>query len=1050
MTVSGGGEDDQYTLHVRLKNSLSGEAEVVAVSLERIEEASEDAATAQRRLESQTKDTSGELKQAAVSGKMGAEGVEEYGDEAAKAAVKSKMLERQAKKTNRALKESKTGFLGFIKFGFDFNKVFSAYKIFVIADAIQFLATGINALGAAAVAAINGLAPLSGMLAVYPGALAAGVQGMVAYKIGLHGIGDALKAIMDPNADPEKVAAALKELTPEGIATVRAIKSLRGEWKGLTRDVQSALLDNVGGYIRDLGGRYIPVLNKGLSLTASNLNDVVGYTHEWLDTRRAQQTLFGIMKSNAAVVGNFGRGGSDMFRLFMEFLYAARPLMRAVSADFATFMKNAADFTGDNRSNLSDWLMGSYDLWQKTWDVLKDFGAGLFNIFRNSAPLSRAMGNDMVRIGKAFREWTESDEGQRKTRQFFRDLIPVVRELGSWIKDIGTQWFRLTTGDEGNFLETSRILRTELMPALVEFANTTAGEFIPKLAKLITLWVQSPTFPTQALSSFLDILTKISEAIIGFTSELPPSWQKFISNMFALGLIMKMSPGALVGRVFGAGAGKLATGGALGALGRAGKPVPVMVMNPGFGAPGGAGGIVGSAGKGGAAAGGRFSRVKGALGRGAGVGGALAGTAALMWGATTDNRAMGNIATGAGLGSFAGPWGAAAGAGIGAVVSGIQAQLNEGKMMDNIKKTFDTGKVADMKKALSVLNEEMKKYDGMTEQLKMSSAEYRQKLELQEGLIERIDNAAARATARAAARQSMMRRLNGEYADDIAKLPKEVITQLKTPGVIDSIEYIEVLRDQYDLTPKEVKTLIATSGIIKTYKDIDKLQEEYKLTGKDVVTMITTNGLPLTIDRIHQLQREYDLTRKDVMTLIKANADQAWAELQRIDTAYSGLSRKAYYITLETRGSGAGFRGSPADVLNYKGGSYNKMTEGIVGEFGPEAHITPSGAITLLGRHGPEWRRWGPGAILPASATADPSSGDTGDAPSWAVGVLRRAQQDAAGTMYRPDAQRGAEGQGTHNEFKFSAKIYATSDVDVENAVERGFRKMQREAEERK
>lgn len=52
----------------------------------------------------------------------------------------------------------------------------------------------------------------------------------------------------------------------------------------------------------------------------------------------------------------------------------------------------------------------------------------------------------------------------------------------------------------------------------------------------------------------------------------------------------------------------------------------------------------------------------------------------------------------------------------------------------------------------------------------------------------------------------------GEYKSELMGLPTEVITQILTPGALDSAKDIEALVRKYELTPELVKTIISLSG----------------------------------------------------------------------------------------------------------------------------------------------------------------------------------------------------------------------------------------------
>lgn len=121
--------------------------------------------------------------------------------------------------------------------------------------------TGVAQLGAA-------LVPVAGAAGLLPAAFAAAGVGAATLVAGFWGIGDAIK-----NAgDPAKFAEALKKLSPEARATVLAFKDLSPSLKDLQLEVQNQLFDGMSARVKDLGGKYIPVLKDGMSGLATEFN----------------------------------------------------------------------------------------------------------------------------------------------------------------------------------------------------------------------------------------------------------------------------------------------------------------------------------------------------------------------------------------------------------------------------------------------------------------------------------------------------------------------------------------------------------------------------------------------------------------------------------------------------------------------------------------------------------------------------------------------------------------------------------------------------------
>lgn len=117
-------------------------------------------------------------------------------------------------------------------------------------------------------AALVAVAPAAAVAAT--GIAAIGLAG-AALKIGMSGVGDAVKAALDPS-DPEAYAAALAKLSPNARAFVQEIHALQPAFAGIKAAVQDRLFENLGASLRTTATAVLPTLKKGLVDAAGALN----------------------------------------------------------------------------------------------------------------------------------------------------------------------------------------------------------------------------------------------------------------------------------------------------------------------------------------------------------------------------------------------------------------------------------------------------------------------------------------------------------------------------------------------------------------------------------------------------------------------------------------------------------------------------------------------------------------------------------------------------------------------------------------------------------
>lgn len=123
-----------------------------------------------------------------------------------------------------------------------------------------------------------GLGAISSALNAIPAAVATAVTAFAALKIGISGVGDALKAANTP-AQLAAQTAAFNNLAPAAQQTVLAIRNLAPAFQGLQQSVQGALFTGLADQVGRVNA-LLPVLQSGLTADAAGLNlvarDILG------------------------------------------------------------------------------------------------------------------------------------------------------------------------------------------------------------------------------------------------------------------------------------------------------------------------------------------------------------------------------------------------------------------------------------------------------------------------------------------------------------------------------------------------------------------------------------------------------------------------------------------------------------------------------------------------------------------------------------------------------------------------------------------------------
>jgi hypothetical protein len=946
--------------------------------------------------------------------------------------------------------------LGFIK-----TIAMLGLKIGVLTSLLTVLGLGIEGLGAAAYAAVAGLAPLTGMIIAYPGLLAAAGQAFAVFKLATSGMGDYLKVRMDPNATAAEIAAASKGMAKSQVKFIDAVAKQKSAWTNLKKSVGGAFFAGLDKTFTNLAETYIPMLNKHLTKTATIMNGIVKKFGKWMGGKEGTSTFAGIMSNNNKIIGNMGPGILNFIKILALLVHDAGPMLIQMSKDVAGLSGDLLGKTRSNEAKLTAFFSHSYDLFKNIARVSGDYVEALYNIGKASKPLSNWMGKKIDLGGQGLLKWTEDEANIKKVRQWFRDMIPVVREIAFWIRDLSLALDKIVGSSDS--LKLSKTMRKELLPSLTNFIiwmNQQATPFIKGFSKFIGNLKEAGF-----LGGFIKAFSLFGKGMLGLSealAKLPDNMKKlitFVSGIVSIiGMLQlgKQAVGALTG-------GKIAskiTGGLLGK----GMGTRVFVTNwpPKFGGPDKpGGGFFGGLGS--------FGKYVAAVTPLAALA-AIGGWAVNKWTPQPDLPTSTNpAAAGGGLSSpnswrtpdlvpnfgdiahdmNPGNWGwglpddlfGAPSKEATKEVDAYRAQLEEtARVFSLLPQDVQThmvlyGAPESKRAAIDLANTyDLTKKERITLfralGIPLSSAQVARLLHLY-GLVPPDLTTTAHfdagiAKLRIDSYRSKLASIPGMESATPPKQPRTPKTPNKRPGK---------------------PTMQGKGPLLKGYGPPKKVDNPFDNVPKDVTTSFHVKGLPQATNTANK----HDKTVRDVpdywATQFKTlGAEPAITAANNVKDAVNGIdTNKQIDINLALHGLGR-FNSAMAALSNfglYAGGETVAGKTYMTGELGAEAFVTRSGAIKMLGINGPEIGQLGAGAVIPASATADPFRGNTGEAPAWAVQTLQKA------VLGGPRGTRDGRDDGMQPLPPIYMDVYPQASFDLELAVKRGIQRAQTEARER-
>lgn len=155
------------------------------------------------------------------------------------------------------------------------------------------------AVGIAQVA--TSLVQLSGAAGLVPGALFAAAGALVAVKIGVEGVGQAIKDI-----GTDKFAADLAKLSPNARQFVTELATLKPALTDLKLDVQDSLFEGFGVRLKDLASNLLPTVRAGLAGFAASLNQTTQGVFAFFSASTVKSDLADTFGSAQVAVSNLG------------------------------------------------------------------------------------------------------------------------------------------------------------------------------------------------------------------------------------------------------------------------------------------------------------------------------------------------------------------------------------------------------------------------------------------------------------------------------------------------------------------------------------------------------------------------------------------------------------------------------------------------------------------------------------------------------------------------------------------------------------------------
>lgn len=246
------------------------------------------------------------------------------------------------------------------------------------------IAAAIGAAAQAIAVLVVGLAKLIGLAPLVVPAVLSMVSAFAALKIAFSGVGEALKAGWE--GDAEKLTEAMKKLHPEAQALVKALIKLKPALEDFKKSIQGAFFRDMAKEIQALAIVYLPLLQNHLTAVASIFNEFFVSFFRWLQTKEVVQDWKDVFAGLQVILGNALHSLLNVIDGFRHIGVVATPILAQLTSNLVAATQKFAEFMARSREDgsLQNFIRDALQVGRQLLDIF----VNLYHVF---APILTAL-----------------------------------------------------------------------------------------------------------------------------------------------------------------------------------------------------------------------------------------------------------------------------------------------------------------------------------------------------------------------------------------------------------------------------------------------------------------------------------------------------------------------------------------------------------------------------------------------------------------------------------------------------------------------------------
>jgi phage-related protein len=293
-------------------------------------------------------------------------------------------------------------------------------------------AGGIATASAGVLALARSAAPAVAAVAALPAAMAAAKVASGTLKVGLVGVGDAMSAVAE--GDAEKLNESLKKLSPNAKAFVKQASAMRKQVMGVQQATQNRLFRGLDDDLSRLGKSLLPTARKGMVGVAGALNGIGHEAAKTASTPWFRGQVAKVFQGTTGIVRTLQGAVRPLLESVLRLAVAGMPLVRQLTAWAVQGIRVAAAWlrARTESGQLAHAVAGVSDGLAALGRIGSNLIQTLINI-TGQAVLFGGASTDLLgsleRLTGAMAAWTASASGQAAAAGLFRSLGQSAAQL---------------------------------------------------------------------------------------------------------------------------------------------------------------------------------------------------------------------------------------------------------------------------------------------------------------------------------------------------------------------------------------------------------------------------------------------------------------------------------------------------------------------------------------------------------------------------------------------------------------------------------------------